>query len=123
MCKPLFINLSNHPASGWSQPQLAAASAYGEITDIDFPAIDPAEDCSYVEKLAGDYLDRILELAQGRQVTVHLMGEMTFTYALCSKLKARGIKTVASTSARVVCDNPQTGVRTSIFRFVRFREY
>ena len=53
--------------------------------------------------------------------TVHLMGEMNFTFALITKLKARGIKCVASTTQRETVE--EGGVKVSKFNFVRFREY
>ena len=52
---------------------------------------------------------------------VHIMGEMNFTYALVNKLKANGIKCVASTTKRETVE--ENGVKISKFNFVRFREY
>lgn len=49
------------------------------------------------------------------------MGEMNFTYALVSKLKAHNIRCVASTTKRETVE--ENGVKISKFNFVRFREY
>jgi len=37
----MLINLSNHPTRLWDNAQLDAASVYGDIVEIEFPAIDP----------------------------------------------------------------------------------
>ena len=37
----MFINLSNHPHSGWLPEQLEAAEHYGEVVDLPFPQIPP----------------------------------------------------------------------------------
>jgi hypothetical protein len=39
-----------------------------------------------------------------KPAAVHLMGEMTFTFALVRKLQAAGIRCVASTTARDVVE-------------------
>lgn len=115
----MFINLSNHPSEGWSEEQLAAAQQYGEIVDIHFPNIEPAFTSSMVSSLADITVDTIIAL--GKDIVVHIMGEMTFTYAVVSRLKALGIKCLASTTERIVTE--QDGKKISEFRFVQFREY
>ncbi len=121
----IFINISDHPSSGWSAEQLDAAREYGRIVDIPFPIIDPMVDSEEVEKLADNYMEQIRELVKGLEyveITVHLMGELNFTYALCRRLQKYGILVLASTTKREVTENPD-GSRTSVFRFERFREY
>ena len=49
------------------------------------------------------------------------MGELTFTFALVSKLKALGIPAIASTTERNSVE--ETGVKSSVFEFVKFRSY
>jgi len=49
------------------------------------------------------------------------MGEMTFTFQLVERLKAFGIRCVASTTKRVVEEDGDK--RTYTFKFVQFREY
>ena len=75
-----------------------------------------------MERIAAEELAKILKLAEGKNAVVHLMGEMTLTYILVRKLKASGIRCVASTTARSVVENAD-GTRTSDFDFVRFRDY
>lgn len=120
--EPVFINYSNHPASDWSQKQLSAAREFGEIVDIPFRSVAPEADSAELERVAVEELTKILEAASGKNAVVHLMGEMTLTYILVRKLKASGIRCVASTTARSVVENPD-GTKTSDFDFVRFRDY
>lgn len=120
---PIFINLSNHPSSAWSGEQRSAAiSQYGSIVDIPFPSIDPsAEDCC-IKNLADEHMERIARLAEGRCPTVHIMGEMNFTFAMVKRLQEKGILCVASTTERIVEQMPD-GEKKSTFKFVRFRRY
>lgn len=122
--KPLlFINLSNHPSVHWSEEQLSTArEQYGEIEDMAFPGVpaDATEDA--ITALADEYAGYILEKACEHEVTVHVMGEMTFTMALVSRLMGEGIRCVASTTERDTIDKGD-GVKEATFRFVRFRKY
>ena len=113
----MLLNLSNHPSASWSPAQLADAG--GKVTDLSFPQIDPDGDEAYIEQLANEYYNKIKAI-QG-VTTVHLMGEMNFTFALVTKLKAEGIKCVASTTKRETVE--ENGVKISKFNFVRFRSY
>ena len=72
--------------------------------------------------LIPDYVLKIENMAKGAFVTVHIMGELTFVYAIVSKLKQSGIECYASTSERNVVEN-NNGLKTSIFKFVNFRRY
>lgn len=115
-----FINLSNHPSEGWSKEQLAAAQKYGEVVDIHFPNIEPTFSTSMVNSLAEITVDTITAL--GKDIVVHIMGEMTFTYAVISRLKSMGITCLASTTERNTIIAPD-GKKISEFKFVQFREY
>lgn len=115
-----FINLSNHPSEGWSEEQLATAQKYGEIVDIHFPNIEPTFTSSMVNSLAENMVDTINAL--GKDIVVHIMGEMTFTYAVVSRLKPLGITCLASTTERNTIIAPD-GKKISEFKFVQFREY
>ena len=64
----------------------------------------------------------LVQILRKRPAAVHLMGEMTFTYALAQKLKNAGIPCVASTTVREVIDHGD-GRKEAQFRFVRFRPY
>lgn len=118
----VFINLSNHPSDQWEEAQMEASRQYGECIDLPFPQIDPAADEETIKGLVEDYIQRILQYTVDNTVTVHLMGEMCFTYRMVSKLKSLGIVCVCSTSTRNVHDEGN-GCRTVEFRFTQFREY
>lgn len=119
----MFINFSNHPSSSWLKEQLAAAHEYGEIVDISFPNINPEFTSSMLNELADEAVVTIT--SYGKDIVVHIMGEMTFTYTVVSRLKALGIKCVASTTKRdpkKVVMLPD-GTKISDFHFIQFREY
>lgn len=119
----MLINLSNHPSALWGERQLEAANVYGEIVDITFPVIDEKGDEEYISNMADEYLQKVLALSVNNELVVHLMGELTFTFALLSRLQANGIKCVASTSERIVLDESAGHKGEVIFSFERFREY
>ena len=116
----MFVNLTNHPSEGWSEEQLAAAHEYGEIVDIHFPNIEPSFTSSMVNSLADVTVDTIT--AMGKDIVVHVMGEMNYTYAVVSRLKSWGITCLASTTERNIITMPD-GKKVSEFKFVQFREY
>ncbi len=117
----MLINLSNHPSAVWPEVQRAAArEQFGEIEDWAFPNISPHATAEEVSHLAEDYFWRITQVTP-RPQAVHLMGEMTFTFALVRRLLAAGVRCIASTTERDVVE--QEGVKTSRFRFVQFRDY
>lgn len=118
----LFINLSNHPSASWSEVQLKAAAEYGNIADLPFPLVKEDGDEKYIEDLANSYLQKVEELSEGIPCTVHLMGELNFTFALVNKLKAMGYNCIASTTKRNVTELPD-GSKKVVFEFCRFRKY
>ena len=119
----MFINLSNHPSTNWSAEQKdTAEQLYGEIVDLPFPVVDPAGDEEYIASLADEYCRKILDLSDGMPVTVHLMGEMTLTFALIQRLQIVGILCVASTTERVTNETPD-GRKESFFKFIQYRKY
>lgn len=120
--QPLFLNLSNHPSAQWDEAQRSAAEAYGALEDMAFPPIDPEWEIAEVEQLAETYAEKISEHAKQRVVTVHLMGELTFCFALVRKLQERGVRCVASCAKRETKDM-DGGAKLAVFKFVRFREY
>lgn len=119
---PLFINLSNHPSAGWEARQREAAEMYGKIEDMDFPAIPPEAGEREITDLAEEYVARIEERAETRDVTVHIMGEMTFCYAVITRLQPLGIPCLASTTRRQVTETAD-GVKEVRFDFETFRKY
>jgi CRISPR-associated Csx2 family protein len=115
-----LLNLSNHPAKGWSESQLDQAQArFGEVKDLPFPTIDPEWSDTEISELVSEYFAQILQL---RPRAVHLMGEMTFTFALVHRLQSIGIPCLASTTERIVLEE-KDGKKTMQFRFVQFRPY
>lgn len=121
--KEVLINLTNHPSALWDEKQHKASHRYGEIMDIVFPAIDETGDESYIAKLADEYLEKILIIANDKNITVHLMGEQTFTFALLKRLRAQGIPCIASTTKRIVKEETAGKKKEVIFQFERFRHY
>ena len=113
----MLLNLTNHPSDTWSPEQIAAAG--GDVMDMPFPSVPPEADEAYIDALANEYLDRILSLEN--LSAVHIMGEFNFCYALISRLKAQGVRCVASTTLRETVE--ENGVKISKFKFTRFREY
>lgn len=120
--RDLFINLSNHPLRHWGDAQRAAAEEYGEIVDLPFPAVDGQSSEQEVSLLADSYVGRIMSMGSPQELTVHIMGELTFTFMVVTRLKELGIRCVASTTERKTTYNAD-GVKLSEFSFVRFREY
>jgi acyl-coenzyme A synthetase/AMP-(fatty) acid ligase len=110
----MLINLSNHPSAKWSEKQKQAAIIeFGWIHDIAFPQIDPKAITEEIEKLADKYvlecehefyLANIPESQQAHNEAVHIVGEMTFCYAIIRKLQQHNIRCVASTTERNVVE-------------------
>lgn len=119
----MLLNLSNHPKELWPEAQLQAAEQqFGSIQDLPFPQISPYADEEEVQFLAYKYLDEIQQIGTPEQVTVHIMGEMNFTYAMVQLLKQNGYTCVASTTRRIV-DQVSNDSKLTTFQFVRFRRY
>lgn len=119
----MIINISNHPSDTWDNLQKEAGSKYGEIIDIEFPIMSAQLDEEEVEKLANDYADKVTKYYPE---AVMIQGEYTFTYRLVNKLKKSGIACISACSERMatVEENPDGSCKkTSVFRFVKFREY
>lgn len=113
----MLLNISNHTSTSWSESQLAAAG--GKVVDLAFPQVAPDGDEGYIESLANEYLQKVL--AMDNISAVHIMGEMNFTFTLINKLKAAGVKCIASTTQRET--TVENGLKISKFNFIRFREY
>lgn len=121
--KPLLlINLSNHPYAAWGEDQRKAAETYGQCEDMQFPQIDPMLTEKQLAKIVDDYEAAILERAQTARVSVHVMGEMTFCFALIQRLKADGIRCIASCTSRNVVELDDH-TRQTTFTFGGFRQY
>ena len=120
---PLLVNLSNHPYKDWSEDQKKAAEKYGEVQDMAFPEIDPAMKIDKIKKeIAVAQIDEIKNMCKERRVTVHIMGEMSYTFYVVSQLKAFGILCICSTSERDT-EDLGGGEKKVTFHFKRFRDY
>jgi hypothetical protein len=122
----MLINFSNHASILWTCEQIKVATKqFGKIVDLPFPPVNPEGDEDYIQALAAEYLQKVQGIAgQARNdgsVVVHIMGEQTFTTAMVRLLQNYGFTCVASTTERVVRE--KDGVKTSEFRFVKFRKY
>lgn len=122
--KKVFINISNHPSSEWTEEQFSKAkNEYGEITDIPFPDIQPTSDSKKINDTAKKIAREIFQkFDDTTDITVHVMGEMTFTTNLVGILKGCGIRCVASCTKRDV-EELGDGKKLATFKFVQFREY
>lgn len=116
----MLLNLSNHPSSQWSQAQLVAAKVYGDVIDIPFPSIDPYASEADIAVLVEDFFHLVKSMGGVEDLTIHLMGEFSFTYALLCRLRQDGYNCIVSTSARNVI--MKEGIKEVIFEFVRFRK-
>ena len=121
MKSKLLINLSNHPNNEWNDEQSKAAIPYGTVTDMQFPSVDPSFGESEIAELADHIVTHILAYATTYSLTVHVMGEMSLSFAIVSRLHKLGIPCVVSCSRR---DVPQSGNMKRVrFHFQRFRNY
>ncbi len=118
----MLINFSNHPSRYWDDGQREASRCYGSIVDLPFPVIAPSANSQELKALAQSCVQKILSMGEAENVTVHVMGEMTFTFMIVKKLKELGIKCIASTTERKTSYNSD-GTKLSEFSFVKFREY
>ena len=114
----VFVNFTNHPSELWEEKQLKEAEKYGRIVDLPFPNVDPQGDEKYIAGLAGESVDRILQL---RPSGVLCQGEFTLAYQVITKLKERQIPVLAACSQRNVKTD---GLKKEVtFSFERFRRY
>ncbi len=120
--KRILINYSNHPSQEWYINQLEAAKEFGEIIDLPFPNISPSASEKDLKSVVNQSIQKITSMDKANSITVHIMGEMTFTFAVVTRLKELGIRCVASTTERKTTYNDD-GTKLSEFSFVRFREY
>jgi CRISPR-associated protein Csx16 len=119
---PVFVNLSNHPSTDWSEAQREAARQLApEIRDWRFPEVPPEAGTDEIATLAEAIVARLTEEFAG---VTHAMvqGEFTLAHILVRRLQGRGITCLAATTRREVLEDAGS-VKTTRFEFVRFREY
>ena len=117
-----LIYIGNHPAAGWSKEQ---KDEWDAIVSIPFPLV-PAEASrvevrdmavSLLKTLLAEhgYIPRLM-----KTIKLCIQGESTLVAELIVLLG--GISDmVFPTTERVSQEDPKTGVKTSIFKFVRWR--
>ncbi len=123
----MLINLSNHHSSTWEFKQKKSAiDQYGSVKDLPFPDVDPMYNELAIKILAKNTTKLCVEIfehcIEKLPHAVHIMGEMTLTFAIVCELQKNKIKCIASTSKRQVQED-QNGWKNSNFKFCRYREY
>ena len=125
--KKLFINVSNHPSSTWSESQRNAAQKFGEIIDVTFPAVDPNCDERQINELSESGVNSIDLLMHYHKVdenstTISVVGEFSLTVNLVNMLHRiyPNMRIVVATSERNTILNPD-GTKTIKFEFCKFR--
>jgi hypothetical protein len=115
----MLLNFSSHSFDKWDKLQREnALSTFHEVIDMTFPMIDPAADDLEIDLLVENYFTEIKKFIPQ---AIHIMGELTFTYRMVSKLKNAGFHCIASTTKRNVTE--KDGAKVSRFEFVKFRDY
>lgn len=126
----MFINISNHPSSKWSEEQLNAARELGGevIVDIQFPNVPSAASGRDIEYMAIELVNDVYFKIEGSDNTVAMVqGESTLATTVVAMLQNFCcIKVVAACSDRdveeIVLDDG-TVKKNVIFKFIQFREY
>lgn len=119
----MLINFSNHPSSDWQEKQKKAANAYGRISDIPFPQVDPYASTDEVVRLAEEYT---LLIAGKKPSAVFVAGDFALVYSVVKRLKALGFLVLSACTERKAIeftDPDGTRRKNVIFDFVQFREF
>lgn len=120
----MFVNLTNHPSSQWSEAQINAARRYAsEIVDLPFPDVPPEASREDVAALSEQYIHKIEQMGP---TVVLCQGEMTLTYLIAKRLIERGIEVIAACSERQTVESVDADGHThrvSKFVFRQFRPY
>ena len=130
----MFINITNHRYTAWSERQREAALLqFGEFIEglEGFPPIDPRyskEDVARaVRATLSDIDGSVRQLGLNpADVSIVCQGEMCFTAEFVRRATERGYRCYAATSERRTVEKQLpdgTTSKTSVFEFVQFREY
>jgi CRISPR-associated protein Csx16 len=119
---PVFVNLSSHPTSDWSDAQREAALTLApEIKDLPFPTVPPEAGIADIASRVEGVVARFKRDFPGATHAM-IQGEFTLAHALIRKLQQIGVVCLAATTRREVV--AQAGdTKTTRFSFVQFREY
>lgn len=125
--KKVLINHTNHPYEKWSDKQKEETmKEYDKVTDIRFPLILPhAGDFMLMDDLKGN-LEFIARKYKPSETDVLISGEMVYTYRMVDALKRLGYRCIAATTERKVVETQNddgSTTKTSVFEFVKYREY
>ncbi|MBW7875578.1 MAG: TM1812 family CRISPR-associated protein [Candidatus Cloacimonetes bacterium] len=122
---PVFVNLSNHPSDKWSEAQTRAVmavpcpfAAIAKIVDVNFPAVDPADDTPDLAKIA----EKIIHDLPPGTVAALVQGEYILSTLIVQGLQALSIDCYTATTHRNVIDLPD-GKKLTEFKFERLRKY
>ena len=120
-----LYNISNHPSVDWGEEQ---REGWDEIYDVPFPQVDPTLSWRQVEKIADELLHNndldgcLANLEEGiwdrDEIFIMIQGEFTLSFILYQYLERIGHVAIPTTQ-RV--ETIKDGVKTSIFKFVRWR--
>lgn len=131
----MFLNLSNHPVSTWSDEQLQAAIDLGYGMPKDMPSIKyvipmdrplphiPPEACT--EDVHACAIKLLWELPPETQAC-HVAGEFVLTYTLVKLLTECSFPCFCATTKREVVETVQPDgsvVKKTVFKFVQWRNY
>ena len=121
----MLLNLSNHPIKYWEPSQIKAAkTSFVSIIDLTFPVVPPEVDSDIILELARKYFNKCINIIKkysDEPNAVHVMGEMTFSFAIVSLLMKENILCLASTTDRNT--SMIDDAKISKFKFVKFRKY
>lgn len=128
MSRDTFLNISNHPSSGWSEAQRSSALALADLSTItDWPSselqVDPSAHTAEVAAIAASIAQRIID--DGYQHAM-VAGEPVLVWHLVNHLSTAGVACYAATTARAVTEEVlEDGSLRKVtrFQFVRWRTY
>ncbi len=110
-----FGDVLTCPTCGKVEPEVEPA-----IKDCKFPHVPPEFGYEEVEHLADRVFEELKEASGILDGTpVHLAGEPSLVLALAARLKEAGAEVYTATTRRDAIE--EGGVKTSVFKFVRFR--
>ena len=115
----MFLNLSNHPSTGWTEAQRdAALELASPLLDRRFPAVPAPSDLREVLAMA----HRLVGEVPAEVTCAMVAGEYVLCTAVVALLQARGVRCVAACSERDSVPSGD-GQKRVVFRFVRMRDY
>lgn len=111
-----FVNFSNHPSKDWTEEQLDAAEAYGEVRDYPFPSVDAKAGEEEIRDIADVAVEKILAM---NPAAVMCQGEFALTYAVISRLIQKNVPVFAACGKRQV-EEIGVGKKIVVFSFENF---